>query len=177
MQIFFPLVSIITLVLPIGDSLTTGFPFYPGYRAFTTNIKYVGGEFDFTSHEGHGGWTTEELANSAHKWASENTYNAIFLMAGTNDILQGIEPKIEELIQNIYLANPEARIIIGIPPDLEGFDAEMNEYREKLRNLGLCTADMSKIPVKLRMPDGIHWSQEGYRMMGQIWQKALSNCP
>ena len=64
-----------------------------GYRYFLGNtlakkkvpFAYVGSEFDCGSHEGHSGWTIEQLAEITEASMSAHRPDVALFMAGTND--------------------------------------------------------------------------------------------
>ena len=140
--------------MPLGDSLTWGCctsyinPAYAqlaneGYRGelalLLANAGYqatsVGSVTSFGNdqfrHEGHGGFTIEQLAAGINGWMAAAQPNVVLLMAGTNDALQGLgstsPAALDNLIRTIYAASTAyssgAWIIVSTLPPLADYVA------------------------------------------------------
>ena len=119
-------------VMPLGDSVTlgTGSPTRSSYRAALAlrlerggmEINYVGSQSSGSGtdidHEGHGGWTIDEMAYHLDSWLAEARPDVVLLHAGTNNISQGDSPyttsrKLSGMIDQIRAARPDAYIFVA----------------------------------------------------------------
>ena len=73
------------------------------------------------------------------EFAQEPEFDIVFIMGGTNDILQGRDADycLKTLLKNIqYIRSKGAQVIIGIPPHIDwdpaGDNAVIQAYREKI---------------------------------------------
>jgi lysophospholipase L1-like esterase len=128
-----PKVSTMPLrVMPLGDSVTlgTGSPTRSSYRAALAlrlkrggmEINYVGsqsgGRGQDIDHEGHGGWTIDQLAYHLDGWLAEARPDVVLLHAGTNNISRGesayaTSRKLSGMIDQIRAARPGAYIFVA----------------------------------------------------------------
>ncbi|QDU65141.1 GDSL-type esterase/lipase family protein [Engelhardtia mirabilis] len=138
-------------IMPLGDSITFGLPDTGGYRAplFAAleadlfDVDFVGSAapnsspalLDDWHHEGHSGWTLEDLTEFAggpggppstiEGWLDLFAPSVILLHAGTNDLgLDQLSPfeaasRLKLLLKRIYLHSPEVHVIVAkiIPLD------------------------------------------------------------
>jgi lysophospholipase L1-like esterase len=121
-----------TRVMPLGDSITrgTGSPTRSSYRMDLADrlikggmeIDYVGSQSDGTgnniNHEGHGGWTIDQLSENLDSWLSTYRPDVVLVHAGTNNITQGDGPyttarKLSAMIDQIRAARPAAYIFVA----------------------------------------------------------------
>ena len=84
-------------IMPIGDSQTLGTPFDDGYRGYLYNnltekrhyVDFVGstgsGEGFDSDHEGHYGWTANQIRDSLNGWLELNPPDIIILLIGGAD--------------------------------------------------------------------------------------------
>ena len=121
-----------TRVMPLGDSITrgTGSPTRSSYRMdLAERLLHGGMEINFVgsqsngvgsdiSHEGHGGWTIDELSEQLDGWLATYRPDVVLLHAGTNNITQGDSAgttarKLSAMIDQIRTARPEAYIFVA----------------------------------------------------------------
>ena len=134
-----------TIVMPLGDSITAGVEFINdkqtcengGYRTHLWEkaradglmIDFAGSQSDGPSHvarahEGHPGWKTSQLLSNIERWLEEYRPQIIILMTGTNDLINDQNPSIaiqrlSDLVQKIFHFQPEARLAIASVPPLK----------------------------------------------------------
>jgi lysophospholipase L1-like esterase len=119
-------------VMPLGDSVTvgTGSPTRSSYRAALAlrlqrgglEINYVGsqsgGRGADIAHEGHGGWTIDQLSYHLDGWLADARPDVVLLHAGTNNISQGqsayaTSRKLSAMIDQIRAARPGAYVFVA----------------------------------------------------------------
>jgi lysophospholipase L1-like esterase len=190
-----------TRVMPLGDSITlgTGAPTRGSYRMELAyrllkggmQINYVGsrstGTGSDTQHEGHGGWTIDELSERLDGWLARYSPDVVLLHAGTNNITQGDGPyatarKLSALIDQIRAARPAANIfvaqIIGsrVPREL----AQDRVYNRLIPGLVarkndplITVVDQSSIGG-IDLHDLHHPNEFGYEKMAHNWYQAMA---
>jgi lysophospholipase L1-like esterase len=94
----------VTRVMPLGDSITEGERSSngAGYRSFLYDkLAALGARFDFVvilhfgtgipdpDHEGHPGWTADEIYASLNSFLNQSQPKAVLLHIGTNDVTSG----------------------------------------------------------------------------------------
>ena len=105
-------------IMPLGNSITYGFPGDEGYRKDLYldlvdsgyDVDFVGGlsngvGFD-SDHEGHIGWYTAQIRNYVYSWLVANPADVILLHVGTNNIINGQPPsevvaETQDILDNI----------------------------------------------------------------------------
>lgn len=129
-------------ILPLGDSITNGYPYL--YRYFLFNmLKNNGHNFNFvgtqnsnpanypgvwdTRHEGHNGASSRGIDISLNSWLQSYKADIVLIHLGTNDVAYSIKnPEsftmtmnyMESIINKLRSDNPIARIYLAkiIPP-------------------------------------------------------------
>jgi lysophospholipase L1-like esterase len=106
-----PAAAAIIKIMPLGDSITRGVAGSTdgtGYRLDLylnlTGTGYSSGDLDFVgsledgigtpadfprNHEGHGGWTANQIRDNVYNWLNNNPADIVLLHIGTNDITGG----------------------------------------------------------------------------------------
>jgi acyl-CoA thioesterase-1 len=124
--------------MPLGDSLTVGVsatvtagqevgyrsPLYTSMIARGDKVDFVGsqlnGTFSSPLHEGHSGYRTDNIDAGLSTWLPAAKPQVILLMAGTNDVSQGLTTaaaNMSTLLDHIASLLPNARIYVSsIPP-------------------------------------------------------------
>jgi lysophospholipase L1-like esterase len=121
-------------ILPLGDSITYGYPVAGGYRLplyqLLTNAGYT---VDFTGtqtnnrapglpdpdHEGHPGWTIRQInAIATDVLASTDDPDVILLLIGVNDYGQNDDianahTRLQGLVENLATNRPYAKILVA----------------------------------------------------------------
>ncbi|CAN5474457.1 hypothetical protein BH09PLA1_BH09PLA1_05850 [soil metagenome] len=126
-----------TRIMPLGDSITESFAPRDSYRYSLWNslrnsgfrdIDFVGGEhgvlggapansnFD-QDHEGHPGWTTDQIAANVQSFAQRARPDIVLLHSGTNDVRKGesLASTINDLglvIDRLRAVNPNITVLL-----------------------------------------------------------------
>ena len=127
-------------IICFGDSITRGYdvPYGRGWvEICDASIEGV----NFTNY-GEDGCSVQGMIYNIENWAvtavSDPTHH-IFLMCGTNDILQGRDSTYvyKTLVKAIELASTKGTVIIGletqIDSDMDGLDLVVREVNEQLK--------------------------------------------
>ena len=190
-----------TRVMPLGDSITrgTGSPTRDSYRMDLAyrllkggmQIDYVGsqstGTGSDTQHEGHGGWTIDELSDRLDGWLAQYRPDVVLVHAGTNNITQGdgvpaTGRKLSAMIDQIRAARPEARIFVAklvgsrVPRELAQ-DRALNRLIPRLmaaKNDPLITVVDQSSVAGIDLHDLHHPNDFGYSKMAYNWYRAMA---
>ena len=202
--------------MPFGDSITHGVIGFSntesgGYRKFLAEqlarddifVDFVGSlsngpaTFD-RDHQGHRGWTIDQLSASADGFVTQADPDTVLLMAGTNDTRtdtpQQMLADMEALLLEIRSAAPNATIIVAsIPPmraDLKGEAraAKVDSFNTLLASLisdmqrdghSVAFADMRGLTIDgiatLPVDSGLHPNASGYAAIADYWWTALAD--
>jgi lysophospholipase L1-like esterase len=105
-------------IMPLGNSITYGYPGDEGYRKDLYlnlvnsgyNVDFVGSQsngvgFD-NNHEGHIGWYADQIRDNVYDWLVANPADVVLLHIGTNDIVDGQAPsgvvaEAQDILDNI----------------------------------------------------------------------------
>lgn len=146
-------------ILPLGDSITNGFPYsyrYSLYQRLTNsgyNFRFVGsrvsnpanypGAWD-QRHEGHNGITTEGINRLLPSWIGNYAFDSVLIHVGTNDIiskeaapftLERSLKNLEGIIQTLRNNNPVVRIFMAqIIPVNNDIGDNYEDFINKIRN-------------------------------------------
>lgn len=188
-------------VMPLGDSITrgTGSPTKDSYRAGLAyrllkggmQIDYVGsqsnGTGSDTEHEGHGGWTIDELSRQVDGWLAAYRPDVVLVHAGTNNITQGDSAhatarKLSGLIDQIRAARPAAHIFVAqiIKPRTPRELARGRLYHRLVPKLVAAKNDPLITVVDQSSVSGIdlhdlrHPNDFGYSKMAFNWYQAMA---
>lgn len=186
-------------VMPLGDSITTGYNSTSGngYRALLLNhIKVTGNYTNVTmvgsmsssvgAHEGHPGWTIVSMINSIDSWMASGNPDLVYLEAGVNDVGKGYAPEViagnmKILLDKILAHSPTVRVIVGdlmIPNNSIAMDRQSvtaQRYNALLpqvvANAGprVSLAYMSRVVAGLLLSDKVHPGDVGYERMAWVW--------
>lgn len=200
-------------IMPLGDSITKGEhrvdPTPGTYRIQLWNnvsadglkIDFVGSQFngsqslDDKNHEGHGGWTIDEITNLVDRGILK-TYkpDIVLLMIGTNDALGGSSLRemyndLSYLIDRITLQSANTQILVSsiapIDASVRGETAanlakDFNTLLPGLvdrkvaqgKNVSFVNAG-GNLKLNDLTSDGIHPRRQGYDKLGNAWYDAL----
>jgi len=180
-------------VMGFGDSITYGTwsTTGSGYRGpldalWARPHVWVGSLVDPTGrrHEGHGGYTIDQLLPQAQAWTKAAAPGIVLLEAGTNDVRAGdtavnMLAELKQLVDAVRAAaGPYARIYVATIPDLP---AETAARREQLRafnlgipSLGQWVVDINAVLLPGDLGDGIHPNDGGYAKMAAVYAKVLA---
>lgn len=201
--------------MPLGDSNTRGFGSdKAGYRDDLSNllsnagfdVDFVGSKsdgpdnFSDNQHDGHGGWTIQELISgnpdvlsegSVSDWLEDEQPDVILLMIGTNDLLQNenlsqAPDRLTALITKIYDELPTVKLFVASVPPLTkssddpaqtlAFNSEIpgivQDFKSNGRDISFVDMFNALEPSDL-LPDGTHPTAAGYAKVANTWSNAL----
>jgi serralysin len=200
-------------IMPLGDSITEGghrieptpgtyrIQLWKNLRADNLSSDFVGSQFNGPpslgdkNHEGHGGWTIDQIAGLVDQGIIK-TYKPqiILLMIGTNDILRGsslseITSDLNNLIDRISQDSSNTRIFVSsVAPIDPAFLGSTRANRAKDFNALLPDLVNDKVAQGKKVtyvngggslnlndlvPDGIHPNVTGYNKIGDSWYDTL----
>jgi len=185
-------------LLPLGDSITYRFTSSDGngYRSALHDMLQPGSTLDFigsissgtmadNQNEGHIGAIIEQIAEAATNSAALPARpNVVLLMAGTNDLLDGISAgapaQLATLVDAIFAACPDAALVVAALTPLNtaaGQSALVATYNAAVAQLvsarqaagrHILLASMASVLVS-DLIDGIHPTDAGYIKMANAW--------
>ncbi|MGH7177092.1 MAG: NPCBM/NEW2 domain-containing protein [Tepidisphaeraceae bacterium] len=194
-------------IMPLGDSITEGYSPYNSYRYWLWNklnenhydVNFVGsmhgvngGPPRFSNwdqdHEGHAGWTADDIADRAQRWATDHEPDIVLLHIGTNDIFAGqsaagIIVDVSDIIDALRRANPRITVLLAkIIPDQDDA-AAIAEFDSKIPALASRKNSSSSRVLVVDQPagfnvardtyDGIHPDASGEQKLANHWFAAL----
>ncbi|NEO99351.1 MAG: hypothetical protein F6K58_11850 [Symploca sp. SIO2E9] len=193
-------------IMPLGDSNTRGFGSdISGYRDDLSNflvadglkVDFVGSQstgsnqFD-DNHEGHGGWTINEIAGSVNGWLDTYNPEIILLMLGTNDTYNSnanqMANRLSQLIDQITSESPNAQLLVGsvIPNTNSQRKQQITEdFNSKIPGIVNNKAAQGQqvtfvdvgavLNANDLLPDGVHATPQGYHKIAKVWEEAILN--
>jgi len=192
-------------ILPLGDSITDGFNIAGGYRmklfslalADDKDMTFVGGSMNGPSmvdnqpfprsHEGHSGWTIQQIDGIVPSPALNVAPHIILLHIGTNDLIQGLSgatARLETLVDQIIAGAPDALLavatVVPYPASentVDAFNAAVPGIVDERASAGkhVIFVDQFEGFPESELADGIHPNQAGYDRMGTVWYAAISD--
>jgi lysophospholipase L1-like esterase len=196
-------------VLPLGDSITDGFEtaLPGGYRiklfelavAADKQITFVGGQMNGPTtvanqpfprnHEGHSGWTIQQLdTDRVPSPALDDDPHIVLLHIGTNDMWQGADgapERLAALIDQIVADLPQALLVVAkIVPfpaqssKVETFNAAIPALIEERATAGkhiVLVDQFTGFDDEEELQDGVHPNAAGYARMAETWYAAISS--
>jgi acyl-CoA thioesterase-1 len=173
-------------ILFFGNSLTAGYGLEPS-EAFPALIqqKIDSAGWNYTViNSGLSGETTAGGKNRIG-WVLRQKVDVFVLELGGNDGLRGVELKstrqnLQAIIDTVRARNPDVQIVLAgmqIPPNMGA------DYTSKFRTIYPELAEKNNLPLipfllegvggiaKLNLPDGIHPTAEGHRIVAEnVWK-------
>ncbi|NIY63056.1 SGNH/GDSL hydrolase family protein [Streptomyces malaysiensis] len=191
-------------VMPLGDSITDGFNVPGGYRvglwqkltAGRYKVDFVGSLFNGPAglgdhdHEGHSGWTIQQIDDNVVNWLRTQNPHTILLHIGTNDIYgsdpAGAPARLSKLIDHITAQAPNAELFVATITPLGFMDSTVRAYNAAIPGIVRSKADAGKrvhlvdmysalTPADLA--DGVHPNAGGYDKMADVWWRGLLSVP
>jgi lysophospholipase L1-like esterase len=195
-------------ILPLGDSITDGLTTPGGYRielfrkarVANQHITFVGSRMNGPTtvdgvsfppnHEGHLGFTIDQVASLVPTPALLSTPNIVLLMAGTNDVRQianlAMAPqRLGVLMDKIFNANPSSLVVVAqlTPLTAAGSEILIRNYNAALPGVvqtrvaagrHAIVVDMfTGFPTSDLEADGVHPTPAGYALMAAVWYAAI----
>ncbi len=200
-------------ILPLGDSITDGVGGSGGayrvelFRQATQNgknITFVGsltngpstvdGKSFPRNHEGHSGWSINQIANVIPSPALNNNPNIILLMIGTNDSWvepdnngpQAMAQRLGALMDKIINNQPDALLAVAlITPRKDYAQAWAKSYVDVIpgvvqqridQGFNVILVDQfNTFPSNGLGSDNLHPNDTGYTAMGRTWYEAIKS--
>jgi Ca2+-binding RTX toxin-like protein len=203
-------------ILPLGDSITYGVigsttnTESGGYRKFMqdrlraldVSVDFVGSlangpaDMEDRDHEGHRGWTLNQLNSIDESVLAATRPDAVLLIAGTNDSSTDSVPTMLQDLRNLLISltsqDPNMTVFIGsLPPVRVGQQSQqradrVDAYNDAMPALieelaaqgrkvvfvdmrGLTPDDITAPPLD----SGLHPTAEGYEKIAAYWLDAL----
>jgi len=173
-------------VVILGNSLTAGYGLDPDLAfpaLLQRKVDAAGLDFEIVN----AGVSGDTSAGGARRirWLLRKQIDVLVLELGANDGLRGVSldstrDNLQKIIRETRSRNPEADIIIAgmmVPPNLGP------EYTRTFRELFVELADQNGCPLipfllegvagrsELNLPDGIHPTPEGHRIVAEnVWK-------
>ncbi|HEY9771469.1 MAG TPA: GDSL-type esterase/lipase family protein [Coleofasciculaceae cyanobacterium] len=197
-------------ILTIGDSITSGqYPVEPTPGAYRIQLKnnfvaddlsidFIGSKtndktnLDDAEHEGHPGWTIDQLTGLVEGGLLKNYQpDVVLVMAGTNDILHSddaatVIEDLNRLIDRLQDKLPDVPILVSsIAPIDPAFRGELRASIVKEVNLELPELAQQQgsqvtyvngggaLNLDDLIADGIHPNAAGYQEIGNAWYDSL----
>ncbi|KAJ6600730.1 SGNH hydrolase-type esterase domain-containing protein [Mycena sp. CBHHK59/15] len=166
-------------LLPLGDSITYGFTTW-------NTVDFIGsiesGTMVDNNNEGHIGAIIEQIAGFATNAAALPARpNVVLLMAGTNDVIDGLNATapaaISSLMDAIFVACPDTALIVATLTPLTTGQAGVDAFNAVLTTMISARAAAGKHILLTSMAailasdliDGIHPTDAGYVKMADAW--------
>jgi lysophospholipase L1-like esterase len=192
-------------ILPLGDSITDGIGASGGYRVRLfelaiengKNITYVGnsmngpndvaGETFPKSHEGHSGWTVQQIADIVPVPALDQEPHIILLHIGTNDMYQmpdGAADRLGSLLDELIDDNPDTLLVVSNIIPFPQASGQVSSYNSDLLAVvqeridggaNMLFVDQFDGFPSSELGDGVHPNAAGYARMAEKWWTAIES--
>jgi lysophospholipase L1-like esterase len=178
--------------MPLGDSITAGFGSSHGggyrlplKREAGNRIDFVGsghgGAFVDSEHEGHSGYTVDQIRDGIDAWLSQAQPDVVLIHLGINDLDRGDKPsaptRLAALVDRIHADRPDVDVIVqGLISTTAGLQREAQAFNADVRQVAGGHDFRWVEPPALaagEMVDGRHPNDEGYERMAQGFYAAL----
>lgn len=189
-----------TRIMPLGASSTEGLgsPATGGYRgplfdrlaAAGIPSDFVGSQHQGSApavrdadHEGHSGWTIENMKPKVRGWIREHRPDIILLHMGTNDLVQGTSGpdavnRLEGLLNEIAAETPATVIVAGVWAPLhqvwqfaEKGKAMVARLKAAGRNIRY--VDTAQLLAPGDFADDLHANAGGYQKISAMWEREI----
>ncbi len=193
--------------MPVGDSITRGVhgsTDSAGYRrtlylALTGeghSVNFIGGQTDGIqtdfdrNHEGHSGWSANQVRDNINSWLLANPADIILLHIGTNDLstgqtAAGVVAEVGQILDRIDARSTATVVflarIINRNDSFSAVTTQYNNLLQSLANTRIANGDLivvvdqeTALDYLTDMDDALHPNNTGYAKMGQRWFTALS---
>jgi len=187
-------------VMPLGDSITYGYPYGGGYRIELEDkgipIDFVGSEqngppeLSDKDHEGWLGWEINGIAGSVVGWLNTYQPEYVLLLIGTNDVnhnadLSQAPTRLSNLIDTIVNTLPNVKVLVGSIPPISNStsNARAVAYNNAIPGIvsqkqsqgkGVYFVDIYASLTVADLNDGVHPNLTGYGKMANAWFNVLA---
>ena len=190
-------------IMPLGDSITAGYPNEGGYRiklwntALANNwkIDFVGSQSNGPyslgdhNHEGHSGDRIDEIAALLDDVLATYNPQMVLLHIGTNDVVQDYDlinapNRLKSLLDQIFHSIPTVQLLVAqiTPSTSDTFNARIQTYNaaipdivsfEQAQGYSIKLVDMNSALTDSDLVDSVHPTQYGYDKMADVWATAI----
>ncbi len=189
-------------VMALGDSITDGFNVPGGYRNdlwqdFVSGgykVDFVGSQSNGPAslgdrdHEGHSGWTIDQVSNNVVSWLQATRPQAVLLHIGTNDMgnASGAPSRLSALIDKITATVPDAEVFVATIIPLSWGSSGVQTFNAAIPGIVQTKAaagrhvhlvEMGSALTTSDLADGVHPNAGGYAKMAAVWFRALQSVP
>ncbi|HZX47644.1 MAG TPA: LamG-like jellyroll fold domain-containing protein, partial [Nitrospirota bacterium] len=194
-------------IMPLGDSNTVGagtggnaVAYMTGYRqplslsltgsgyitdlvgSVETGQLAVPG-FDY-QHEGHGGFTSTQVAGQVYSWLVNNPADVVLLHIGTNDVTYS-SSYIANILDEIDRFSEKTTVILARIINEQPYKASVTQFNDSVQTMAQARIDNgdkiiivnqeSALNYTSDMSDSIHPNQSGYDKMAGVWLSSLTS--
>jgi len=136
------------------------------------------------SHEGHSGWTIQQIDDIVPEPALSPSPHIVLLHIGTNDMVRspsGASGRLEALIDQILADLPDALLVVAKIIPLPG-NGTLMSFNDSIPAMVRERASGGKHIVLVdqfmgfpnsELGDGVHPNQAGYARMAGVWYAAI----
>lgn len=184
-------------IMPLGDSLTSGYRVPGGYRPLLHEgltrsgwtVDFVGslsGPSDMADpeHEGRNTYVIDELIPITAEMVPRYDPDIVLLLIGTNDVAsqEALSDAPSRLAELLALLSDRQVLVGTLPPLLnEAAEANIQAYNASLiaevEAAGHTVVDLHAVMTNEMLLDAIHPDEVGYAAMAAAWQAALTDPP
>ena len=205
-----PTPSPVTRIMPLGDSITQANDETNSYRrplwrllqGSGRRVDFVGSQsenhqgpppnpdFDL-DHEGHWGWTADDVLREIDGWARAFTPDVVLLHLGSNDALRGHDTaetldELAAIVARLRAANPRVSVLLAqlIPTRraadnrrIEALNAGIPGLAARLDSAAsrvVVVDQYTGFDANTDTRDGIHPNAAGEEKMASVWNHALA---
>jgi lysophospholipase L1-like esterase len=194
-------------IMPLGDSITQGTStftknknYYVGYRQELFRglkgkgyaVDFVGGgesagtlampPFD-TDHEGHAGWTDNQVADNVYSWLVANPADLVLLHIGTNN-LSSDPSDVERLLDEIDRFSGDVVVLLARIINRRVYSPQTTSFNDNVEAMAksriaagdkiiLLNQENALIYPQDISEDNLHPTEMGYKKMASTWSAAL----
>ncbi len=193
-----------TKIMPLGDSITQGFiknipeDYRVGYRQkLYLDLKDAGYDVDFVgslshgilahpgfdyNHEGHGGWSDNEVAGQVYTWLVANPADIILLHIGTNDFNTSPDD-VALILDEIDKYSKDIVVVLALIINHKTYNPLITQFNDNIRAMAevriahcdkIIIVDMENaLNYQNDMDDNLHPNTNGYIKMADVWFPAV----
>ncbi len=196
-----------TRIMPLGDSITLGKDSFSlpadGFRVSYRrelyyslaeagfNVDFVGSQnggdaaiptFD-SEHEGHAGWTDDQVAANVFYWLSINPADVVLLHIGTNS-LDTNTSDVEFILNEIDRFDPNIEVVLARIINRQSYSALTTTFNDNIESMALARiasgdkikiVDMESALISTEdFSDYLHPNISGYSKMSEQWFNILT---
>jgi lysophospholipase L1-like esterase len=139
------------------------------------------------NHEGHSGWTIQQIDDIVPDPALDETPHIILLHIGTNDMYQtptGAPDRLGTLIDQLIQAAPDALLVVAKIIPFPGGASAVDTFNAAVPGVVKARADAGKHIILVdqftgfptsELGDGVHPNAAGYARMAGVWYDAIES--